>query len=84
MMKQQSMAAAYDSAGAGAQGGPSTFSDDYDAAGADTTGKSDGDADQDDQQQDIDIPAANVTQMQALKDKGDMAGLGQYVSQFLK
>ena len=32
----------------------------------------------------IDIPAGDVSQMQAIKDSGDMAALGTYVAQFLK
>lgn len=92
MKSKGSVASMYDSASADqGSGGPSSFADDYNSASA--QGAGDGgeqepqqDPDQDaaqDSPSDLDIPAEDVSKMQALKDKGDMAGLGQYVSQFL-
>lgn len=93
-MKKDSTAAAYDSAGNGTaagaapQGSSSDFSSAYDSAPAadpstDPSADPDGDGAQD-AAADLDIPAADVTKMQSLKDSGDMAGLGNYVAQFLK
>lgn len=87
-MKKTPIADAYDSATSGQQapaGGAGGFSDAYDSAPtADAPpADPDGDAAQD-QPGDLDIPAADVEKMQELKTNGDMAGLGTYVSQFLK
>jgi hypothetical protein len=71
----------YDAAPAPASGDDS-FASDYDQA-ADTAPDDQTNTDSD-QDADLDIPAADVTKMQSLKDSGDMAGLGSYVAQFLK
>jgi hypothetical protein len=85
MKKNFDVASAYDSAGsapAGPAAGPASMESDYDSAPV--TDDSAEPAPADDAPADLDIPAADVSQMQALKDKGDMAALGTYVSQYLK
>jgi hypothetical protein len=81
-------AAAYDSAGAApAGGGDSSFAGSYDqAAAAEGTPGEEGQEspDQEAAEGELEIQPQDVQAMQALKDSGDMQGLGEYVAKLLK
>jgi hypothetical protein len=82
------VAGAYNSPAAAdpSQGAGGSFADSYDSAQAPEGSPGEEGAESPDQEaaEGLDIPEADVEKMQALKDSGDMAGLGKYVSQFLK